>query len=272
MVMGSSLSFTPTLGEQATAGIGGSSDLPCGFSATGIGVATDVALLKESDDLGMKKTYGVVWRDGALPLLSGKLEFFPRALRLDGTDISKEIPYETIVGIRAGRSAEDRVDGRPSVVVEQRKGNPVRISTVAQPSLVGEIAERLAALQLDVEVVRRVTLVVPLKPGSRDAVRGLLETGPPIEPTELPGLDRHEVFLTTEEAVFVFESHLSLEALAPLLAEPNLWAAVGEWQHHVAGPPRIAEAAYSWTRREAANGLSYLPTPGPGDSEGGDIF
>lgn len=218
----------------------------------------------------MKMTYGVVWREGALPLVSGKLEFLPRTLKLDGAETSKEIPYETIVGIRTGRSAEDRVDGRPSVVVEQRKGDPVTISTVAQPSLVGEIAERLAALQLGVEADRRVALIVPLKPGSRDAVRGLLEAGPPFDPTELPGLDRHEVFLTTEEAVFLFESSLGVEALTPLLAEPDLWAAVGRWQDHLAGLPRIAEAAYSWTRREPANDLSYLRTPGPGDSEGGD--
>ena len=220
----------------------------------------------------MKTTYGVVWREGALPLVSGKLEFFPRTLKLDGAETSKEIPYETIVGFRTGRSAEDRVDGRPSVVVEQRRGDPVTISTVAQPSLVGEIAERLAALQLGVEADRRVVLIVPLKPGSRDAVRGLLEAGPPFDPTELPGFDRHEVFLTTEEAVFLFESSLGVDALTPLLAEPDLWAAVGRWQDHLAGLPRIAEAAYSWTRREPANDLSYRRTPGPGDSEGGDIF
>jgi hypothetical protein len=113
----------------------------------------------------MKTTYGVVWREGAFPLVSGKLEFLPRALKLDGAETSKEIPYETIVEIRTGRSAEDRVDGRPSVVVERRRADPVTISTVAQPSLVGEIAERLAALQLGVEADRRVALIVPLKAG-----------------------------------------------------------------------------------------------------------
>jgi hypothetical protein len=85
-------------------------------------------------------------------------------------------------------------------------------------------------------------------------------------------LDRHEVFLTTDETVFLFESRLGIEALTPLLAAPDLWAAVGRWQEHLAGPPRVAEAAYSWTRPETAKGLSYLPTRGPGDSDGGDIF
>jgi hypothetical protein len=220
----------------------------------------------------MKTTYAVVWRDGALPLATGKLELLPRTLKLDGADISTEIPYETIVGIRVGRCAEDRLNGRLSVVVEQRRADPVIISTVGQSSLVGEIAERLARLQFGVEGDRRVALIVPLKAGSRDSVRSLLEDGPPFDPSELPGLDRHEVFLTLEEAVFLFESRLGLEALTPLLADPDLWAAFGKWQEHLGGPPRIAEAAYAWTRQESTNGVSYLSTPGPGDSDGGDIF
>jgi hypothetical protein len=53
---------------------------------------------------------------------------------------------------------------------------------------------------------------------------------------------------------------------------PELWAAAGEWRQHVDGPPRIAEDAYSWTRSEPVTDVSYLPTPGPGDSDGGDIY
>jgi polyphosphate glucokinase len=38
------------------------------------------------------------------------------------------------------------------------------------------------------------------------------------------------------------------------------------------GPPGITEDAYSWTRGEPMEDVSFLPTPGPGDSEGGDIY
>jgi hypothetical protein len=51
----------------------------------------------------------------------------------------------------------------------------------------------------------RVVVVVPLKAGVRDRVRELLEMGPPFDP-EAAGLDRHQVFLTDQEAVFLFEA------------------------------------------------------------------
>jgi hypothetical protein len=220
----------------------------------------------------METSYGVVWREGERPPVTGKLELLARGIWLDGLSSSRQIPYERISSVRIGRSSADRIGKSPSVILERRGGDPVKISTVARPSLIGELAERLASLQLSAESGRRMVVVVPLKPGSRDAVRDLLASGPPFDPEQLTGLDRHEVFLTTDEAIFVFQSHLGAEALAPLLAKPELWAAAGAWREHVAGPPRIAEDAYSWARGEPVDDVSYLPTPGPGDSDGGDIY
>jgi len=204
----------------------------------------------------MRKSYGVVWQEDMLPLATGKLELLPRALRLEGHAGShptvREIAYEGLVGVRVGRDAE-RIDGRPTVVVERRTGLPIMIATVTQTSLVGEIAERLTALQLGSEASRRTALVLPLKKAAREAVRGLLESGPPFDPEQITGLDRHEVFLTSEEAVFVFESNLGAAALEPLLAEPAFWKAVAAWHDHLAGPPRLAEDAFSWTRSETSS-------------------
>jgi len=143
---------------------------------------------------------------------------------------------------------------------------------VAQPSVVGEIAERLAALRLGAETSNRVIVIVPLKPESHASVRRLLQQGPPFDPGAIEGLDRHQVFLTPDEAVFVFESHVAADALAPLLADPKLWEAAAAWGEYVAGAPRIAEEVFSWTRSEAPEDVSFLPTPGPGDSDGGDIY
>jgi hypothetical protein len=86
------------------------------------------------------------------------------------------------------------------------------------------------------------------------------------------GLDRHEVFLTADEAIFVFESHLGVDALTSLLGDPKLWEAAAAWREYVAGPPRIAEDVFSWSRSESQNGVVYLATPGPGDSDGGDLY
>jgi hypothetical protein len=44
------------------------------------------------------------------------------------------------------------------------------------------------------------------------------------------------------------------------------------WEDLVEGPPRIAEDAYSWIRRHVPDDVSFAPTPGPGDSDGGDLF
>jgi hypothetical protein len=200
----------------------------------------------------MQKRYGIVWREGSLPLATGMLELGPRELRFEGLADSKPtmqaIPYEDLAGVRVGRSQSERIDGRPTVIVDRRGGLPVTLTPVAQPSLVGEIVERLAALQLAGETQRRVVVVVPIKADARDEVRALLDAGPPFDPSDLPGLERHEVFLTFDEVVFLFDSSFGAQAIEPMLSEPGLWKAAAEWHEYLAGPPRIAEEAYAWRR------------------------
>jgi hypothetical protein len=220
----------------------------------------------------MQSSYGVVWREGTAEPATGKLELLPRALRLEGRDRSQEVPYEDVTAIRIGRSGADRINGSPAVVVERLEGERVIISTVAQPSLIGEIAERLAALQLGARKNRRIVVVLPLKPDAHEPVSALLRQGPPFDPASIEGLDRHEVYVNGNEAVFVFESALGADALAPLLTDPKLWESVSAWGQHIAGAPRIAEEAFSWSRAQVDADVFYLPTPGPGDSEGGDIY
>jgi hypothetical protein len=199
----------------------------------------------------MQTTYGVVWKDGSKPLARGRLEFLPRVVRLDGMAGSesawREIAYENLSEIRIGRSTDDRIDGHPTLILAPRAGDSLSIASVAQAGVIAEIAERLAALQLGTEGRRRLTIVLPLVDGARDAVRALIADGPPFDP-EMLGLDRHQVFLTDTEAVFVFESELGASALEPLLQDPGLWKSAAAWHEHLAGPPRIAEDVFSWTR------------------------
>jgi hypothetical protein len=54
-----------------------------------------------------------------------------------------------------------------------------------------------------------------------------------------------------------------------LLAAGPPWAGTSEWAEIVAGAPFIAPDVYSVPD---STGVSYEPTPGPGDSEGGDVF
>ncbi len=220
----------------------------------------------------MQKSYGVVWREEGR-VEAGKLELLPRMLRLAGRSGPRDIPYDDLAAIRIGRSAADRLDGRPSIVLDRKSAAPVTISTVAQTDLVGEIAQRLTELQIGAARARRVVVVLPLRAGARDAVRALLDNGPPFDPSVVDGLERHEVLLTPTEAIFLFESSGDGEAaIEALLGKPELWQAAAAWHDHLAGPPQIAEVAYSWRRPEDHDEVSFLATPGPGDSDGGDVF
>jgi hypothetical protein len=202
-------------------------------------------------------SYGVVWREDRLPTASGKLELLPQAMRFEGVTQGRptthELAYESLTAVRVGRSPAERVDGRPSLVLERRSGLPVTIASIGQSGVVAEIAERLAGLQLGGDARRRTAFVVPLADGAFERARELLRGGPPFDPAET-ALDRHEVFLTSSEVVFVFESRLGLSALEALLAEPELWVSAAAWRELLAGPPRLAEDVYSWSRPARSNG------------------
>ena len=93
----------------------------------------------------------------------------------------------------------------------------------------------------------RVVVVVPLQPGARERVRELLERGPPFDP-EAAGLERHQVFLTDQEAVFLFEAR-GQAALDRLARSIRLRDAAAVWRDFVAADDiRLAEVAYSWVR------------------------
>jgi len=116
----------------------------------------------------------------------------------------------------------------------------------------------------------RAVLVLPLVEGAQQGAADLLRNGPPFDPGEI-GLGRHSVFLTESEAVFLFESE-SPDAAERLLSSSRLWAAAAAWKKLVAGPPRLADNAFSWVRAREDDQLSFEGTPGPGYSEGGDVF
>jgi hypothetical protein len=221
----------------------------------------------------MRRSYGVVWREGERPLARGKLELLSRTMRLEGMTGSepttREIAYDYLTDIRIGRSAADRIDGHPCLVLEPRTGDKLSIASVAQSGVVAEIAERLAALQFGQEVRHRIAIVLPLRADAHDAVQTLIAAGPPFDPGSIR-LDRHLVFLTESEAVFIFESALGADALEPLLQEPSLWQSVAAWHDYLAGPPRIAEDVYSWERSDLHIDRSLLP-PGVRNGDSFDL-
>jgi hypothetical protein len=69
-----------------------------------------------------------------------------------------------------------------------------------------------------------------------------------------------QAYVTEEEVVFLLER----EADADRLTE--------DWADLSAGPPRLGEGAYSWLFPNRTDEAFFTPTPGPGDSDGGDVY
>ena len=98
-----------------------------------------------------------------------------------------------------------------------------------------------------------VVVVVPLRQGSESRARELAAAGPPFDPQQLP-LESHELLLTSNEAIFVFESPSGAPPES-LLDSLDIWSAAATWREIVAGPPRLASVAYFWRRPPSPHGV-----------------
>ncbi len=116
----------------------------------------------------------------------------------------------------------------------------------------------------------RIAIVLPLRRGARARAEQVLEQGAPFDP-EAAGLERHEILVTDDEVIFLFEAP-EQGILDGFVAEAPAWALAVPWKDLAVAAPRFAKTAYAWRRPEPAEELSSAPTPGPGDSDGGDIF
>jgi hypothetical protein len=215
----------------------------------------------------MRTTYAVSWQEAGGGVHEGRLELQESALRLESAEAVCELPYRDVSEVRLG---EERIGSRQALVLERRVGEPLQIASAAQTAMVSELAERLAGLVLAHRKTSKVVVVLPIKAAAQKQVRELLANGPPFDP-EASGLDGHHVFVTKNEVIFIFEAS-DPSVLRRLAANLQLLAAAEAWQKHAAGPARIADEVFSWTRPDLPEGLFFAATPGPGDSEGGDLY
>jgi hypothetical protein len=222
----------------------------------------------------MRASYAVTWRHGEGETRSGSLELTPIGIALEGANgggsTTELLPYRDLRGVHVGRTSADRISGRQTLVIEQRIGEPIRVAGVVQAGIISELAEHLSSLLGEERVMSRAVVVLPLREGTSEQAAELLRGGPPFDPEEV-GLERHHVFLTEREAVFVFEAD-SRGVADRLIGEGRFWSAASAWKDLVEGPPRLAEDAYSWVRLHVPDDVSFEPTPGPGDSDGGDLY
>jgi len=222
----------------------------------------------------MRASYAVTWRHGTAETRSGRLELTPGGIAFEGSNGNgsavEVVPYGDLRRVRIGRTSADRISDRQTLVIERRTGEPIQVAGVVQAGIISELAEHLSSLLGEERVMSRAVLVLPLREGANERAAELLHGGPPFDPEEI-GLERHHVFLTEREAVFIFEAD-SQEAAERLVGEGRFWSAASAWKDLVDGPPRLAEDAYSWVRIHVPDDVSFEPTPGPGDSDGGDLY
>jgi hypothetical protein len=235
--------------------------------------ATEGAAPSLAEDSAMT-SYAVTWQQGDDLLRSGRLDLHGDGLAFEGSGdngVASElsVDFSDLLDVRIGRSPADKIAGRQTLVLERRAAAPIRIASVVQPGIVSELAEHLGSHLREEHAMSRAVVVVPLHEGASELAARLLRKGPPFDPYEM-GLERHHVFLTDVEAVFVFEAD-TLEAAERLFSGESLWKAAEGWKDLVSGPPRLAEDSYSWVRAHIPEDLSFAATPGPGDSDGGDL-
>lgn len=196
----------------------------------------------------MRITYAVTWQEPDGDRHSGRLELDADALRLEGRNgagaLKRTVRYADVERYRLARSTGDRLQGRPTLILELADDDAIKIASVAQPGIIGEVAERLAGLAARPERVERAALVVPLRPGGKGEAEALLDKGPPFDPQAL-GLESHEVYVTDDEVIFVFEGVAS-EFVERLASDETIWEAADAWRPLIEGPIRYADQAYAW--------------------------
>lgn len=100
--------------------------------------------------------------------------------------------------------------------------------------------------------MQRVVIIASLTEGSEDRAAELLAGGPPFDPAGT-GFERHGVYLSEREVVFVFEGPDAEWQVDDLISDPfrpGVTLAIEAWRPLLAGNPRLAQEAYFWQRTE----------------------
>jgi hypothetical protein len=210
----------------------------------------EVHTLMPNPKQAARLSQAVVWRSAGGELHRGRIDVDDRGLRLAGTgpdgDLSAvSIPYDELAGIHIGRAEHERVNGLRSLIVQSDKEGPIHLASVERMGAIFEIGALLAELRAEKRALTTsVAVVVPLKAGSVESARALVREGPPFDLAVR--FERHHVFVSEREAVFVYEGEDVKRAVEQLARVPAVWKAAAAWSECLEGPPRIAEEGYAW--------------------------
>jgi hypothetical protein len=195
------------------------------------------------------QAYPVVWLTGDSAASSGRLELGDHELVLQGAGAPKglRIPFDELASVEIGRGPAERINRDKSLVLERHSCERVLIAALGGVGLLGEVNELLAHLRAQHQASARVAVVVPLRRGTAELARQLIEEGPPFELEEL-GLERHHVFVSEREVVFFFEGEGAGAAVDALARSPSVLKSAVRWRRILAGRPRLAQERFGWTR------------------------
>jgi hypothetical protein len=101
--------------------------------------------------------------------------------------------------------------------------------------------------------MERLAIVARLKDRCVPRAAELIAAGPPFDLTET-GIDRHSVYLSAGEVVFVFEGHQVEWIVNGLIDEPfhyELQSAFDAWRPIIDGSPRLAKERFAWEAQAA---------------------
>lgn len=194
----------------------------------------------------MHERFAVVFREGGRQA-AGALDVEQDRLLLHGRgsegSLELEIPFSDLNEVRVGRTASERLNGYPTLLLERTALPTVKVAPFGL-ALLPEIVALLASLTHpeDGDVL---AVSVALKPGCLGRARKLLAQGPPLDPASL-GLSSHEVYLREGEAVFVFRGSAVRAQMGAAIRHPSVWRAGLAWQRCFAGAPQIRDLADVW--------------------------
>jgi hypothetical protein len=95
----------------------------------------------------------------------------------------------------------------------------------------------------------RFVLAARLSPDGRQRAEALLAEHSAFGGEELEAFDRHAIFLSETEVIFLFEGNGAHEAVRALFNDPVRSTLIGHWLPLFDGPLHQAPEAYFWERR-----------------------
>lgn len=114
----------------------------------------------------------------------------------------------------------------------------------------------------------RFVVTARLQRGFFERVREILREGPPFDLASTSS-ERHQVYLSRDELVFMFEGPHADEEVGGVLDDPGVLGRAGRLARHFKGPPSVPEEVFDWNRPREIDGVSFSAQAGPGNSDGG---